>query len=77
MIEWRACTTTYALASEESVRSCEGLGEGTRVNQQMRTGMNAVSQIGDRRGTLGRCREGKEEAVHSTRTSFFTVETHF
>jgi hypothetical protein len=48
----------------ESVRSCEGLGEGTRVNQQMRTGMNAVSQIGDRRGTLERCREGKEEAVH-------------
>ena len=29
------------------------------VNQQMRTGMNAVSQIGDRRGTLERCREGK------------------
>ena len=46
----------------ESVRSCEGLGEGTRVNQQMRTGMNAVSQIGDRRGTLERCREGKGEA---------------
>ena len=34
------------------------------MNQQMRTGMNAVSQIGDRRGTLERCREGKEEAVH-------------
>ena len=34
------------------------------MNQQMRTGMDAVSQIGDRRGTLERCREGKEEAVH-------------
>ena len=34
------------------------------MNQQMRTGMDAVSQIGDRRGTLERCREGKKEAVH-------------